>query len=182
MSNNKELYEVAQMMRNRDSIQSDMREIREVIANLLQKKYLDKFSEALKFQQGKIEKDPSREVQLLRAVKAFSDPSKHDSIEKMIDSLLMIRTIQNTNAEIASASANIRAAEYKQESKNPSDSAYSAYSSNSSDPSIHKDGIYDIDQSCIQQKKLGCKSNDTISNFASMMIMMSLLNSIRRGY
>lgn len=167
MSNNKELYEVAQMMHNSDSIQSDMHEIREVVVNLLQKKYINKFNEALKLQQNQIEKNPSREVQLLKAVKAFSDPSKHDSIEKMIDSLLMIDTIQNVNAGISSASASIRAAGHNQETR---------------DTSIHEDGIYDIDQNCLRQKNGACRSNDTISSFASILVMMSILSSVRRGY
>lgn len=127
MSDNN-IYEIAQMIQNKNVIRNDINEAFSLITTMFQDRYINKLRNAVESIQIEIKNNPTKEVNLLYSLKPFFDKEQHEPIDKAIDALCMIQTVKSLRGE---ANKNII-------NKN-----------NNLDPSIHDDGIYDIDDNCI---------------------------------
>ena len=74
-----------------------------------------------------IAKTPPREVQLLRAMKAFMPEERHPNVDRVIDMMMLTRTMES-----------IRDEQSRQQL---------------AQASVHPDGVYDIDTNCISARK-----------------------------
>ncbi len=119
--------------------------------------------EAIKVEQKKFNECPPREVEFLNALKPFADARGQSSMDKVIDMYRTMSTAKNLQDELKHSlkssgfkdNRNVRVASIHQH-----------------DSSIHEDGIYDIDTSCLQRKK---KVANSISSVMLLMALMEML-------
>ena len=72
-------------------------------------------------------KNPPREVQLLRAMKAFMPEERHPNVDKIIDVMMLTRTLESIRKE--------------------------QHTRQLAQESVHPDGIYDIDAKCVLETR-----------------------------
>lgn len=144
------IYEITQMMHDRTNVQSDMEEAFNMVSEMFRKKYVSKMHKAIQSQQLQTKKDPPKEAQLLSAMKAFAREETHPMYDRMIDMLLTADTLQKMSGRIKPVTV-------QETSQN----------------SVHHDGIYDIDNVCVASRG---KSG---TNLAGMLMMMSLFSGKR---
>lgn len=119
------IYEVTQMLQDKNNIQNDMQQAMELVRDMFYKKYLQKIEKEVEIRREKIKANRPKEVELLYAVKPFLAQDKSDVIDKMADSIMMMQTLNTLQSEMNR--------DYKKES-------------------VHSDGIYDVDENCMASK------------------------------
>lgn len=119
------IYEVTQMLQDKNNIQNDMQQAMELVKDMFYKKYLQKIEKEVEIRREKIKANRPKEVELLYAVKPFLAQDKSDVIDKMADSIMMMQTLNTLQSEMNR--------DYKKES-------------------VHSDGIYDVDENCMASK------------------------------
>lgn len=119
------IYEVTQMLQDKNNIQNDMREAVNLVKDMFYKKYLEKIQTEVKDRQEKIKLSRPKEVELIYAMKPFVAHDKSIMLDKLADSIMMMKTINALKSDIK--------IDYKSES-------------------LHPDGVYDIDENCIASK------------------------------
>ena len=119
------IYEVTQLLEDKNNIQNDMQEAINLIRDMFYKKYLQKIHKEIKIKHEKIKNNRPKEVELLCAIKPFVDGKQIDLIDRLSDAIIMFKTINNLQSEINQ--------KYKSDSQHP-------------------DGVYDIDKNCLTSK------------------------------
>lgn len=119
------IYEVTQMLQDKNNIQNDMQQAMELVRDMFYKKYLQKIEKEVEIRREKIKANRSKEVELLYAVKPFLAQDKSAVIDKMADSIMMMQTLNTLQSEMNR--------DYRKES-------------------VHSDGIYDVDENCMASK------------------------------
>lgn len=120
------LYEVTQMLQDKNAIQNDMEEAISLVRDMFYKKYLKKIQEEIENRREKIKTNRPKEIELLYALKPFMPQEKNFMIDKIAESMMMVKTLTGMQSEI----------------KNK----------NHEGESIHSDGIYDVDTNCLAAK------------------------------
>lgn len=137
MPDNMNVYEITQMMSNKNNIQRDMTEAMSLVQALFREKYVDRLNQTVQAHHMRAEKQPCREVRLMQALKDFVPEEKKKSLEGMIDTCLMLETIRGMQNELREAQfQSMGLAEPKLD-----------------DMSVHLDGVYDVDVACLGNKK-----------------------------
>ncbi len=107
-----------------------------------------------------VQKNQYKEVELLNAFKAFMPSENHKAIDEAVNMFYMLNTVQQIQREL----------------NKPAQKAISAASTNpqkrQGDKSVHKDGVYDVDMSCIKRKQSNAES---ISGMMMIMALMGVL-------
>lgn len=85
--------------------------------------YFRKFNDTLVHHHKGVAKNPPPEVPLLRAMKAFMPEEKHQNVDRVIDVIMLTRTMESIHEE--------------------------QHSERLAHASVHPDGVYDIDANCI---------------------------------
>lgn len=163
MSENNVIYEITQQMNNSQNIQRDMTEAIEMITSLFKKKYINRLQEAIQAQHIQTKKNPTKEIQLLHALKPFMDKSMHSQIDKMINTMMTFNTIKTIQKDI-----------YIQQGNYISTQSNKNFASEK-DESIKADGIYDVDENCLSLKS--SKPNTFNSN--AMLMFLLLFSNIQ---
>jgi hypothetical protein len=117
------LIEVTQMINDKNTLTNDMVHAAEVVGGIFKEKYLNPLNSAIKENHGFVEKNPSKEVRLLQAMRAFMPGDKQVSADKMIGMYNQIEAIQRM----------------------------SGYINNTGTACVHSDGIYEIDENCVRR-------------------------------
>jgi len=89
--------------------------------------YFKKLNDTFVHHHKGVAKDPPREVQLLRAMKAFMPEERHQNIDKMIDMMMLARTMESIREE--------------------HNGRFLAQTS------VHPNGVYDIDMNCVNARE-----------------------------
>lgn len=156
MSDKNMIYEVTQLMNDKELIQNDLDEAFNVIKETLHQKYISKFQIALEEQKELVNKNTPKEITLLVALKPFLDETSHAYIDQIIDVLYKFSTAKNIDAEIQKCSIN-------------------KADTNSSEHklTIHDDGIYELDDHC--------KVNNNFSsiNLTELIFMLLVTGTIK---
>ncbi len=166
MSENNTIYEIAQLMSSRTNLQNDFAEAAQLINNLFKKKYIDKINYTIQNQRTNIQKNPSKEINLLNAFKPFLNSEYHSNIDSLINiftDMNVIKNIQNEiykNRKVSVSSLN-----------SINDTEKNKYKNISIDSSIQKDGIYEIDQKCISNKQSEV-NNDNNGIYPILLFML----------
>lgn len=149
MSNNN-IYEIAQMMQNKNVIKNDLNEAFSIITTMFQDRYINKLNTAIEIKHLECKKKPSREITLLNSLKPFFKIEQHENINKTINTLYMIQTLQHLKKDTNINTTN---------------------NTNFEDSSIHEDGVYDIDDNCIFNQG---NSTNSLLNIALLLAITSL--------
>lgn len=162
---NKMMKAVAHLLSNPAGIQNDMRESMLMAQNHLSEKYLTKMTKAVAQCQKKAMENPSPQIDLLLAVKPFIPEESHPRVNQMIEMLQFYQTMDEIRTSI-------------QEELPPADTrplSAASVGSFTPDPSVHEDGVYDVDSNCT----LPARANQATmqnSNPMGMLLALSLMN------
>lgn len=141
MSDKTTIYEITQLMGDKNLIQNDLNEALNTVKDIFYKKYIQKFQIALDEHKELATKESSKEIQLLNALKPFVADNSNKSIDKIISTMCTINTAQSIDREIKKCSTALAP-------KENSVSAASTSTTCNTSTTIHEDGIYEIDESC----------------------------------
>lgn len=154
------IYEITQMISNKKTLQSDLSEAMEMVNSMFKKKYIDKLQNVVQSHHIKAQKNPSKEIQLMYAIKPFLDKNKHTDIDKLINTMITLNAVKGMQDELSvHSNKDIKIASIIEEQK---------------DKSIQEDGIYDIDESCITSKQSNVNSSQP--NMANLMLLLIFSN------
>ncbi len=156
MSDIKNLIALNDLIKNSNSLQSDLTEAAELIKTMFKQKYISKLENELKIHKQIHQKNPTKEIQLIQAVKPFINQERHKTIDSITDALINITTLMDIQKDFIKNSE-------KQKEDKPQIKAMDTILTERNDPSIKKDGIYDIDESCLLTKQ--SSGRNTSSNF-----------------
>jgi hypothetical protein len=122
------IYEISRLLSSPDNLRDDFKEVADIIVKHFSTKYLTPINVAVSSHKQYCSTHPSREVNLLQALKPFfENTSDIDYLNKMIDA---VNTIRLFTSVTASDNSLVNAASV-------------------SDSAIHPDGIYEVDEGCV---------------------------------
>jgi len=199
MSNINKIIELNKLINNSESFQNDITEISNLIKTMFQKKYISKLSEELKIQKQNHQKNPTKEIQLIQAVKPFINQEKQNDIDKITDTLINITTLmdiqkgvlENAKNEETKQKAQKEIFEKELSKKEPLKkqatkkqqpekqiTTMNTTITQNDDTSIKEDGIYDIDEACLlSNQSVAPKSNQNFLAMYILLIAMMLKNN-----
>ncbi|MCI8804347.1 MAG: hypothetical protein HFE59_00350 [Clostridiales bacterium] len=171
MSDIKNLIELNDLINNGNSLRGDLSEAAELIKTMFKQKYISKLENELKIQKQIHQKNPTKEIQLIQAVKPFINSERHKEIDSITDTLINITTLMDIQKDFIKNNE-------KEKDEEPRIKAMDTILTEKNDPSIKKDGIYDIDESCLLTKQSSGKN--TSSNFLIYSLFAIILFSIKQ--
>ena len=125
------IYEIAQMIQNKATIENDLKEAKNIVKNMLHDKYINKMHLAIREKHKACCKNPTKEVHLLNAIKPFMHETSHHKIDKAIEMLTLMNTVKGIKSEVAPI----------------------LYTQNVQEGIIHEDGVYEVDSNCIKGRE-----------------------------
>lgn len=162
MSDNNIIYEITQKITDKDNLQNDISEAIGLVSNMFREKYINKLQSAVQKKHIEIQKNPSKEIKLMYALKPFLNESSHHDIDNVINAMLSLNTIMTIQNELSSRSI------IKQNSVVSTQSI-------PEDPSIKSDGIYDVDENCLIANQSGVSLNNNGMNVILLFLMFMLI-------
>jgi len=132
MNDNYEITEITQMMGDNTRMKNDVNQAAGMVRSMFNDKYVAPITRAIAQQNKKARKNPCKEARLLEAMKPFMAEHQHHGINQALEALFMIETLQGLKTSLpvpTRSQAQISAAGH--------------------DPSVHHDGIYEVDQDCL---------------------------------
>lgn len=185
MSENK-IYDLAMKMTNKNVIMQDLNEATNIVQNMFKEKYINKMQSEVVKQLKKTSENPSKELQLLMSIKNFMNPNQQAQIDKFIETVTLLESFgllankgnqESMNQNMSNNAPypypypypghggnNVRMAGAEAAMYETSEAAWSA------DPSIHSDGIYDVDQVCLAAKN----TKVSAAPFKNLIMLMLL--------
>lgn len=149
MSENNLIYEITKMMNDKPAIQNDMNEAVGLVQKMFEEKYIGKINGIINSHRERTRLNPSREINLLQAFKAFMPESERQNVEKLIESFYMMETLSSIKNEYSAAVPT--AMPIKKQPAPPAEKSIEI-STAEEDTSIHSDGIYEVDNQCMVSK------------------------------
>lgn len=169
MQANNVIYELAKQIKDINNIKNDMNMATQLVFTMFKEKYLDKIKNEFEKKLEHIDKNPTKEITLLRAIKPFFNEENNNidntiNIFKNFSAINLIKNETNFNSNL-----NI---EEKIEHKNLSKNEDLVFinSLGEKDPSVKEDGVYDIDENCMFG--IECKNN---MGFNPIIILLFIL-------
>jgi len=152
----KRVYEIAKKLGDKDNLEKDMQEALGLVVGHFKSKYMERLQSAFdKCQENSIN-NPSKELRLIQAIRPFVPGERHDKLKDMEKMLTVMSTFENIRAEAVQIQEQTDEQGKQQDSK--------------ADTAIHEDGIYEIDQQCLMNKRKGI-----FPEVAGLMLVMSLM-------
>lgn len=96
-----ELYDLARLIDNKEGLGNDFSNVMDLFRDTLQKKYVSKIHAAANAQEEAVVEHPSKEVTLLRAMRAFTEESKRGQMDQMIQMILFMNKAKNVNETVS---------------------------------------------------------------------------------
>lgn len=182
MQENNSIYKIATQIKDKENIKNDFREVLVLASDWFKKKYIDTLQKEIDTHFEKVQKNPTKEVSLLKAIKPFIKDDSHEDIDKFIDTLVNINvfntlkdkvislnetTEETTPLEVPSLLLNtsdaVKASNINKKNLyyNDNPDLGDDIENNFIDDSVKIDGVYDIDENCIfsSQSKILDSSN-----------------------
>jgi len=171
MSDIKNLVELNKLMNNGNSLKNDLTEASNLITSMFQKKYISKLTNELKIQKQEHQKNPTKEIQLIQAVKPFIDKSRHNEIDMITDTLINLITLMDIQKDFDEINKENISSEIKEKQV----LAMNNILTPEDDKSIKKDGVYDIDETCLFTNQNVNGSQNINSNMYLYIILILIL-------
>lgn len=156
------IYQVTQMLQDKNIIKNDLDQAFNLIKDMFYKKYLEKIQLEIKAKRDQLKVNRPKEVELLYALKPFMPKEKNHIIDNAAEYIIILKTMQGLQSELNSESRLDMANKNNKLSHNLTQAQ-------SKDDSEHQDGVYDLDTNCLEQK------NASFINAVLMLAMCSAL-------
>ncbi len=142
MSDINKIYEITSQLSSPDNLRNDFKEIINFAAQHFNNKYLSPINTAIASRKAYCFSHPCRETNLLKAFKPFAANDK--GIDELINMINTLRIF----SEIYSK---------------PKEAALSVSAAAINDTAIHSDGIYEIDEGCLNTATQAKTDNDILA-------------------
>ena len=163
------LDELTKAFTDRNVVRNDMKEAADTVKKMLMDKYIARMHNIVTAKSLQTQRNPSKEVMLMRAAREFMPPEKRSSIENAISALSMLDTMDKIKKDLP-GSNNINHP-VKAASKRPVENANIDIEADKFDESVHLDGIYDIDVNCLRNMHGGPQGADKWLKFIMLMLL-----------
>lgn len=184
MSDISEIINLSKLIGSKDTLQNDIVEATTLISSMFRQKYIAKLERELKKQKQTHQKNPTKEIQLIQAVKPFINQERHKEIDNITDTLINITTLMDIQKDFMENIKNSKDKDEKEDKKENKEgdkktdkkavvSAASTSKNDITDPSIKEDGIYDIDETCLLSMQNTTKTQST--NFLTYALLIAML-------
>ena len=170
MQANNVIYEVTKQIKDKNNIKNDMDMATQLVFTMFKEKYLDKISNEFQKKLQHIDKNPTKEINLLNAIKPFFNEENHINIDNTINIMKNFSAISLLKDD--SDLNKIEKNEHKKILKN--DNVVFINSVSQKDPSVKEDGVYDIDENCL----FGISSSKNSQfNFILLFFILLIFNN-----
>jgi len=156
--NNSSFLELLQTMRNKQALEKDFLEIAAATRTMLHDKYINRLRSAIHAQNMHTRENPPKEARLLEAFKPFVPEEQHAALDKASQAILTLDACRRISGQM---SAQVHTAEV--DAKAPPD------------PSIHKDGVYDIDSQCARKQGINPSAAHSAGQPPATMMMLLMM-------
>jgi len=103
MENGRKMYELIELMNDRQGIANDISDSASLLRNSLERRYVSKLHSIVDSEEDRVRHSPSREIMLIRALKGFTNPSRHESMDNIINVLTAANVIRNIDSSFISS-------------------------------------------------------------------------------
>ncbi|MEA4816049.1 MAG: hypothetical protein VB120_04230 [Lachnospiraceae bacterium] len=103
MENGKKMYELIELMNDRQGIANDISSSASMLRDSLERRYVSKLHSIVDSEEEKVKRQPPREIALIRALKGFVNPSTHESMDNIISALTAMDVIRNIDSSFNSS-------------------------------------------------------------------------------
>ena len=140
MSEKEQIYEIANIVGNDKLFKGDVSSAANIIHNMLSEKYISPIKKAMEQENTRSRKNPSKEARLLSALKPFMPQANHKKLDETLDTIHLLETLRGIQKrlprpKVQATTQNVQTQEL------------------TTDPSVHTDGVYDIDKQCLDTPK-----------------------------
>lgn len=186
MSDIKNLIELNKLINNSGALKKDLSEASNLITSMFQKKYISKLKDELRIQKLNHQKNPTKEIQLIQAVKPFISQSRHKDVDAITDTLINMTTLMDIQKDFKENMKKEEQENSKKEqtlnniSKNLEKQVNTMNANNTiltsqDDESIKKDGIYDIDETCLLTNQNTAKKSVSNPSIYIYIILIAII-------
>jgi len=133
------VYEIASIMSDNQLFKGDVNVAAGMVRSMFAEKYITPIQKAIEKENAKSRKNPNKEARLLAALKPFVASHAHKKLDEVVDAIHMLETMKGLKGHLPAPKA-VQAQNIPQPEGPPKD------------PSVHTDGIYDIDQDCMKNR------------------------------
>lgn len=150
--NNNSIYEITQLMKNPENINQDIATAFSLIGQHFHNKYINPIKNAVENHLEICSHNPGDEIILLQACKPFISGDANNIINKIIELMSTMETLQNISSEFRTNLVSTAQTE---------------------DSAIHSDGVYEMDSNCLNTANINTKAVD--NNFLFIALAFILL-------
>ena len=168
---NDNLTAVLRAMQDRPTLQRDFQEIASAMKGMLHEKYLRRLQTALLDHAAQTQQNPPKEARLLEACKPFLPAERHEAIDKARHFFQTWDACQHIHSRIKTA-AQTAATQAK-----PNAQPFVRAAEAASDPSLHRDGVYDIDSQCARAHGIDGYTARHKENTSTLLFLLFLIVS-----
>jgi hypothetical protein len=144
MPDNK-LVQITQMINDKNTLANDILNAAGSVGGVLKEKYLTPLNAAIAEISSNVEKNPSKEVTLINAMRSFMPEGSRHTADKVTGMLNQITCLQRLAGQLGSmANSGVAGA------------------------CVHSDGVYEIDEQCVRRR-----SSPNLNGLLMMMLLMS---------
>ena len=158
------LNEISELFSNPENIQRDLREAFKLMKEYMHGKYMEKMMKVVRAYQANSVNNPSAEISFLRSWMPFIPPESHRGINELTGMLETARTLSELRAGLSNMRP-VYAGDNKDSMASRQTQAHS---------SLHKDGVYDIDELC--KSSTHSENRGGFENMAMLIFMLNLAN------
>lgn len=183
----KKIYEIMSVLSDRQNLEKDFEEAFSLVSGHFRGKYLERLDSAFKKCRKQYEQNPSKEVQLMRALKPFLPQERQRKLDDITEMFTLLATFENIRKEAVQLAP--QAAEFTSGAEGAAEGIYERFMEPAPmpmpmpaeaniawealpDPAIHEDGIYEVDEHCMYRKNQGLGAGGP--NIAGLMLIMGL--------
>ena len=157
MSEVNKIIEIKQQLSSPDNFRNDLNELMATAMQHFEKKYISPINRAIQDNKHYYAAHPSREVNLLNALRPYLDNG--NSIDKIVDILNTARLFKDISAiKTGDASNNVITAAAIEDS------------------AVHSDGIYELDEGCINTNAQGTPAKKPLTPMIFLLIALFAIN------
>lgn len=155
------LYDLSRRLCNPEQVRNDANEAMTMVMNMFMDRYVNRAGDAMRRHMVQAKKNPSKEVNLLMAMKPFMGEANWERVDKTVDTLMLYDTIRQLAEPASAMSLSSREGyDYNDSQNYPGEGTETGM--------VHDDGIYEIDEQCLKEKSMGTPK----SLMAGLMIAM----------
>jgi len=169
----KKVHEIIHSLNDRDNLQEDLDEARKLLSNHFREKYLARLDSAFNKYKKSSAKNPSKEVQLIHAMRPFLPPERHEKLDSLTETLTLLSAFENIRKEANAALP--QTPETMESAEN--------WETIEADTAIHADGIYEVDEDCLYRKSRALPYDEPHKNAnlnaAHIMLVMGLMRGLK---